>query len=260
MPGAEHMRGHLDELRSRVLRIAVVIGAVTAFAMAFHAEGVDAWGVTLYYPVPDPLDNIAAQVTAHMRADLVPPDVQLIQTSPGQAFFAQVYVAALLALLASMPAVARECVAFLRPALREREVRVGRAILLPAIALFAGGCAMAYLLVIPYILEFLYRYGESAGLLTFLNVIDFVVFVLQFLLAFGVSFQLPLAMYAVSASGAVDSGYWLRNARYAVIAIVVFGAAITPDGSGVTMWFIAGPMMALYFAGVWAIRRAEARA
>jgi len=260
MPGPEHIRGHLDELRSRILRVAAIVGAVAVFAMTFHAEPFGAWGVTLYYPVPDPLDNIAAQVTAHMRHDLVPPGVQLIQTSPGQAFFAQVYVAALLALLAAMPAVARECVAFLRPALREREVRAGRAILLPSVGLFAGGCAMAYLLVIPYILEFLYRYGESAGLLTFLNVIDFVVFVLQFLLAFGISFQLPLAMYAVSASGAVDSGYWLRNARYAVIAIVVFGAAITPDGSGVTMWFIAAPMMALYFAGLWAIRRAEARA
>ena len=260
MPGPEHIRGHLDELRSRILRVAAIVGAVAVFAMTFHAEPFGAWGVTLYYPVPDPLDNIAAQVTAHMRHDLVPPGVQLIQPSPGQAVFAQVYVAALLALLAAMPAVARECVAFLRPALREREVRAGRAILLPSVGLFAGGCAMAYLLVIPYILEFLYRYGESAGLLTFLNVIDFVVFVLQFLLAFGISFQLPLAMYAVSASGAVDSGYWLRNARYAVIAIVVFGAAITPDGSGVTMWFISAPMMALYFAGVWAIRRAEARA
>lgn len=259
MPGPEHIRGHLDELRSRVLRVAVIVGAVTAFAMSFHAEEVDAWGVTLYYPLPDPLDNIAAQVTAHMRQDLVPPGVQLIQTSPGQAFFAQVHVAALIAILASMPAVARECTAFLRPALREREVRVGRAILAPAVALFAGGCAMAYLLVIPYILEFLYRYGESAGLVTFLSVTDFVAFVLQFLLAFGLSFQLPLAMYAISASGAVGSGYWLRNARYAVIAVVVFGAAITPDGSGVTMWFIAAPMVALYFAGVLAIRRAEAR-
>ncbi len=260
MSSSAQIRAHLDELRSRVLRIAVIVGAITMFVMAFHAEPAELWGLTVYYPLPDPLNNIAAQITAHMRQDLVPEDVQLIQTSPGQAFFAQVYVAALAALIVAMPAVARECVAFLRPALRDREIRVGRTILLPAIALFAGGCAMSYVLVIPYILEFLYRYGESAGLVTFLNVIDFVVFVLQFLLAFGFSFQLPLVMYAISASGAVNSGYWLRNARYAIIAIVIFGAAITPDGSGVTMWFIAAPMTALYFAGVWAIRRSEARA
>ena len=84
---------------------------------------------------------------------------------------------------------------------------------------------------------------------------DFVTFVLQFLLAFGISFQLPLVMYAVTASGATDTKFWRRNARYAIIVIVIFGAIITPDGSGVTMWFIAGPMIALYVAGMVIIER-----
>jgi sec-independent protein translocase protein TatC len=86
---------------------------------------------------------------------------------------------------------------------------------------------------------------------------DFVTFVLQFLLAFGFSFQLPLVMYAISASGMVDSDFWRKNIRYAIVAIVIFGAVITPDGSGVTMWFIAGPMIALYFAGMGIIERRE---
>jgi len=103
----------------------------------------------------------------------------------------------------------------------------------------------------------LYRYGESAGLVTFLNIMDFVTFVLQFLLAFGLSFQLPLVMYAISASGAVDAYFWRKNIRYAIVAIVIFGAVITPDGSGVTMWFIAGPMIALYTIGMIFIERKE---
>jgi sec-independent protein translocase protein TatC len=111
--------------------------------------------------------------------------------------------------------------------------------------------------VIPYILEFLYRYGESAGLVTFLNIMDFVTFVLQFLLAFGFSFQLPLVMYAISVSGMVDSDFWRKNIRYAIVAIVIFGAVITPDGSGVTMWFIAIPMIILYVAGMIVIERKE---
>ena len=49
----------------------------------------------MYYPNPEPLNNIAAQVTHHMKMNLVPENVQLIQTAPGQAFFAQVYIAAL---------------------------------------------------------------------------------------------------------------------------------------------------------------------
>ena len=115
----------------------------------------------------------------------------------------------------------------------------------------------SYNFVIPYILDFLYKYGESAGLVTFLNIMDFVTFVLQFLLAFGLSFQLPLVMYAISASGAVDAYFWRKNMRYAIVAIVIFGAVITPDGSGVTMWFIAVPMIILYTIGMLFIERKE---
>ena len=57
-------------------------------------------------------------------------------------------------------------------------------------------------------------------------------------------------MYAVSASGLVDAKFWRKNIRYAIIGIVIFGAAVTPDGSGVTMWFVSGPMMALYLIGM----------
>ena len=254
MSGIGAVGPHLDELRGRVLRIAVAVAATTAFLLAFHAEPVpvDVAGATvaLYYPVPDPLHNMAAQMTAAMSRALVPEGVSLIQTAPGEAFFAQVYIAALAALAASMPLVVREAAAFVRPALGPGEARMGRSLSLPAVGLFAGGCAFAYIVVVPYVLEFLYRYGESSGLVTFLNVIDFVGFVLQFLLAFGVSFQLPLAMYAASASGIVGARFWRSNMRYAVVAIVIFGAAITPDGSGVTMWFIGGPMIVLYAAGM----------
>ncbi len=246
---------HLNELRKRILRIVIVVGVITVFLLTFHAEHVDVSGVGLYYPTPEPLHNMAAQMTDYMRENLVPENVQLIQTAPGQAFFAQVYIAALVGVVVAMPVMVRELVGFLRPALKEGEIHIGRSILAPATGLFVTGCVFAYLFVIPYILEFLYKYGESAGLVTFLNVMDFVTFVLQFLLAFGLSFQLPLIMYAVTASGMVDAKFWRRNVRYAIIAIVVFGAVITPDGSGVTMWFIAGPMIGLYFAGMAMVRK-----
>jgi sec-independent protein translocase protein TatC len=64
-------------------------------------------------------------------------------------------------------------------------------------------------------------------------------------------------MYAISVSGAVDAKFWRKNIRYAIVAIVIFGAVITPDGSGVTMWFIAGPMIGLYVAGMAFIERRE---
>jgi len=58
-------------------------------------------------------------------------------------------------------------------------------------------------------------------------------------------------------SGMTDSKFWRRNLRYAIVAIVIFGAVVTPDGSGVTMWFIAGPMIALYLAGMLIVERKE---
>ena len=257
MSEIQEINKHLEELRTRVLRIVIVIGVITVFLLTFHAEPFEFAGITLYYPTPEPLHNMAAQITDYMRINLVPEDVQLIQTAPGQAFFAQVYIAALVGMVVGMPMIIKEAVGFLRPALKENEIHISRSISLPALGLFVAGCVFSYTFVIPYILEFLYRYGESAGLITFLNVIDFVTFVLQFLLAFGLSFQLPLIMYAVTAAGLTDTKFWRKNIRYAIIIIVIFGAIITPDGSGVTMWFIAGPMIALYLAGMITIERRE---
>ncbi len=232
-----------------------MIGVITAFILTVHAEPFQTEQFTIYYPILDPLDNIAAQITNHMKDNLVPQDVQLIQTSPGQAFFAQLYIAVLVGIVIGMPVIVRELVGFIKPALKENEIKISRNITLPALGLFVAGCVFSYILVIPYILDFLYRYGESAGLVTFLNVIEFVTFVLQFLLAFGLSFQLPLVMYATSVSGIVESDFWRRNIRYAIVIIVIFGALVTPDGSGVTMWFIAGPMIALYLIGMIGIER-----
>lgn len=248
---------HLEELRKRIVRIVLVIGGISVFLLMFHAEPFQLNQFTLYYPTLEPTHNMAAQITNQMRINLVPESVDLIQTAPGQAFFAQMYVAGLVGIVLGMPVIIKELVGFIKPALKENEIHVSRSISLPALGLFIVGCVFSYNFVIPYMLDFLYRYGEGAGLITFLNVMEFVTFVLQFLLAFGFSFQLPLVMYAVSASGMVDAKFWRNNIRYAIVIIVIFGAVITPDGTGVTMMFVAGPMVALYAAGMIIIERKE---
>jgi sec-independent protein translocase protein TatC len=259
MSELDEIYGHLNEIRTRILRITIVVGIIAVFLMTFHLEPIAYNEVILYYPSPEPLNNIAAQLTDYFRINLVPEDVQLIQTAPGQAFFAQVYIAALVGLVAGTPIIVREVVSFLKPALKKNEVNVGRTITVPIMGLFISGCLFAYFVVIPFMLDFLYKYGASSGLITFLNIMDFVTFVLQFLLAFGLSFQLPVIMYAFSQSGMTDANFWRKNIRYAIIIIVIFGAVITPDGSGVTMWFIAGPMIGLYLAGMILVERKEKR-
>jgi len=256
MSDLESVNKHLEELRKRLLRIVLVIGVITMILLTCHAEPIEIGEVTLYYPLLEPQNNIAAQITNHMKQNLVPEGVQLIQTAPGQAFFAQLYVSALVGMVIGMPVIIREFVGFIKPALKENEINVSRNISLPALGLFIAGCIFSYNFVIPFILEFLYRY-ESAGLVTFLNVMEFVTFVLQFLLAFGFSFQLPLIMYAISMSEMVDSDFWRKNARYAIVIIIIFGAIITPDGTGVTMMLVAGPMIGLYFVGMLFIERKQ---
>jgi sec-independent protein translocase protein TatC len=61
-------------------------------------------------------------------------------------------------------------------------------------------------------------------------------------------------MYILSLTGLIDNKFWIKNFKYAVILIVLFGAFITPDGSGVTMWFISIPMLLLYTIGIISIK------
>ena len=148
---------HIEELRKRVIRSIISILVITVFILTFHATPFDVMGITLYYPYPEPLNNIAAQFTNVMKGELVPEGVQLIQTAPGQAFFSQVYIAALIGIVLSIPIIVREFISFLKPALKDREINVGRSITLPAIGLFITGCAFSYAAVIPFILDFLYQ-------------------------------------------------------------------------------------------------------
>jgi sec-independent protein translocase protein TatC len=257
MPSADMtMYEHINELRVRIFHIAISIAIITIFCMSFGLKPLN--DSFLYYPVPDPINNIAVQLTSYMRDTLLPPEVKLIQTSPGQAFFAQIYVGMLLGVLGSMPIIIKEIFGFISPAFeRKFNKNLIVNIILPTIALFISGIILSYILVIPFTLGFLYKYGQAIGVETFFNVNDFISFVLQFFLGFGIAFELPMIMYAFTLTGMIDVNFWKKNFRYAVIILVIFGAIITPDGSGVTMWFIAGPMIALYLLGIVFIQRRE---
>ena len=310
---------HIDELRIRLIHIIICIVIITIFSMSFgiktavvpialpSGDGSQLNFIKLYYPYPDPLDNIALQLTSFMKDTLLPSEVKFIQTAPGQVFFAQVYISLLIGLICSLPIVIREIFGFISPAFHQlkrkgetgdtnvaarkaddnvydgddddvqnninnnlKQAKKGDArsssslskiniikIVLPVFLLFIFGVVFSYLLVIPFTLNFLYSYGESIGAETFLTVNDFITFVLQFILGFGIAFQLPIIMYLLSLSGLTDSKFWQKNFRYTIIIITIFGAVITPDGSGVTMWFVALPMIALYAVGIVAIRRNE---
>ena len=274
---------HLDELRLRLVRVVVAMLVLTAFCLSFgmtttHLSFVPSTGIitlseaphesdqvttdsidiTIYYPYYNPFDNFAIQLTTFMKNTLLPPEVSLIQTAPGQAFFSQVFIAVLLSILISMPLIIREIYAFMSPAFGKSTKSVLTAkTFVPTILLFIIGIIFSYVLVIPFILNFLYAYGESIGVATFFNINEFFPFVLQLLLAFGLAFELPAIMYALSLTGVVDAAFWKKNFRYAVIIFVIFGAIITPDGGGVSMWLVVAPMVVLYLIGLLVIKKSR---
>lgn len=257
MPPADmSMYEHLNELRVRIFHIAICVAIITIFCLSFGIRPLN--NSHLFFPFPDPINNIAVQLTSYMRDTLLPPEVKLIQTAPGQAFFAQIYVGMLIGVLGSMPIIVKEIFGFISPAF-DKQFNKGLivAILLPTIVLFISGIILSYVLVIPFTLGFLYKYGQAIGVETFFNINDFISFVLQFFLGFGIAFELPIIMYAFTLTGLVNVNFWKKKFRYAVIILVIFGAIITPDGSGITMWFITGPMIALYLIGIVFIQRRE---
>ncbi|MEM2759510.1 MAG: twin-arginine translocase subunit TatC [Nitrososphaerales archaeon] len=250
MSDERELREHLEELRKRIIRIVIAISIITAVVLTFGVKEFEVNGSSFWMLYPEPFENIAMQITFAMKETLLPEQVELIQIAPGQAFFAQFYVAVLLGMIFGMPVIARELAAFLSPALHPTERETIKKITLPSISLFAAGCIFAYLVVVPYVLNFLYMYGESIGVQTLLNITEFVSFTMQFMVAFGLSFQLPIVMWAVSKAEMVEPKFWRENLRYAILVLVIFGAVITPDGSGITMWFVAMPMLLLYVLGM----------
>src|ERR687888_2598575 len=107
------IREHIEELRVRILRVAVSIIIITIFAMSFDLRPIDVGGVQLAYPYPDPVHNISIRLTFYMQEALLPKEVRLIQTAPGQAFFSQIYVSALIGLTVSIPIIMKEISAFI---------------------------------------------------------------------------------------------------------------------------------------------------
>lgn len=250
-------REHLDELRGRIFRMLLAVIVITILCMTLSAKPLYSKDGTVifYYPYPDIFHNFSIQVTSHMSKAILPPEVSLIQTAPGQAFFAQLYVSVLIGLIGSIPIIVRESYGFISPAFRKQTKRSATFHVLYCISLFISGIAFAYFVTIPLTIAFLYKYGLSMGVATFLNINDFISFVLQFFLGFGIAFELPLIMYVISLTEFIEPKFWRKNFRYAIIVLVVIGALITPDGSGITMWLVAGPMIALYFMGMLAVER-----
>ncbi len=243
---------HLEELRVRLIRVVLFTAPIFLFVLAVEVHFTWWYGI----PIPvglgfTPFSALASQVFRFMINQLVPSYVEPTQLSPAQALTVQFEVAAFLTILLGMPILAYEGWMFIAPALYHKEKRFIAKVVIPATVLFIAGAIFAYLLILPFTFGWLYGLGAGLGARRFiLSLDDFLSIVLIVMAAMGFAFQTPLIMWGLTSLGIIQPAAWKRWWRYAVIVFFIFGAVVTPDGSGVTQTLVALPMTALYFAGM----------
>jgi sec-independent protein translocase protein TatC len=251
----------LSEVRRRAVRVGIVLGAIFGATLLVKLVPVRlvlaGVSVPLAYPWPSPFYNITAQVFRALVVWTLPAHVTLLNVGVGDSVVVQMEIGILLTLIVGMPWIVHEVGAFLVPALRQRERLLLRTVGIPATALFAVGTAVGVFVLTPFTFRLLFEYVGAMGLAPVLGVQSFVTFALLYSLAFGVVFELPVFIYALTRLGVVKSTAWRHHWRGAVIASLLFGMIVTPDNSGITMLLVALPMMGLYFGGAYFAARWE---
>ncbi len=259
---------HLEELRRRLK--AIIVGVIALFAV-FLATGIGTLNLgSLQLPMLLPAfgptsENVATQFFLTVKGFLVPAQVAGIPLNfsyqqPWDAYIVMFKVAFFLAIVVGSPLIVYELGEFIAPALRPSERRLILKVTIPVLVLFIAGVTMCFIIVLPFTFNLLFSMQNVMGA-NFLVLYgdNFIDFVLLFALGFGLAFQLPVLMYGLSTIGIVSAGFWRRHWRIATAGIFIFGALITPDGSGVTMMLVALPMLALYILGYASAARAEHR-
>ncbi len=259
---------HLDELRKRLK--AIFLGVILLFVI-FLTTGIgslDVGGtkVPMLLPALGPTsENVAVQFFLALAGFLVPAQVAGVPLNfsyaqPWDAYVVMFKVAFFLAIVVGSPLIVYELGQFIGPALRPSEKRLILRVTVPVLVLFLAGVVMCFVIVLPFTFNLLFSVQNLMGA-NFLILYgdNFIDFVLLFALGFGLAFQLPVLMYGLSAIGIVSAAFWRRHWRIAAAGIFVFGALITPDGSGITMMLVAIPMLVLYVVGYAFSVRAEHR-
>lgn len=251
---------HLDELRHRFIRIIIPFFIFTVLFIAFRFNTFYFHGFLIFYPYPDVYRNAAAQFIMILEQFLLPSQMQVIVLKPADAVVADFYSAMFLSLLFTMPVAVNQLGKFIMPALKKRERTAISKMTWPAALLFAAGAFIGLYFVAPELFMIFYAFDIGLGAAPEINLLNFVNFVLIYIAAFGLSFELPVIMVGLTRVGLVPSSFWKKNWRYAVVGALVFGMIFSPGVTGFTMVIMALPIIALYFGGIFFAQRAERNA
>ncbi len=227
LPEASLM-AHLLELRTRLLR-AVICMFIIAIPCLYFSN-------TLF-------EFVSAPLVAKL-----PAGGQLIGTSVTSGFMAPFKLAIFVAVFLSVPYTLYQAWAFVALGLYRSEKQFAVPLLVSSVVLFYAGILFAYALVFPAMFAF-FAQTTPSGVAMMTDISSYLDFVLVMFLAFGVAFELPVAVMLLVLTGIVSVAALKRNRAYVLLGVFVVAALLTP-ADAISMCMMAVPMYLLYEAGL----------
>lgn len=219
---------HLIEMRDRLLR--AVIAVVVVFIALFP------WAQDLYALLAQPL------------LSALPEGGQMIATEVTTPFFVPVKVTLMTAFLLAMPWVFYQIWAFVAPGLYQHEKRIGIPLVVASVLLFLLGMAFAYFLVFPVVFGFIVGIAP-AGVAVMTDIGKYLDFVLTLFMAFGITFEVPVAVVLLVKMGMVSVAKLREIRPYVIVGAFVIGAIFTPPDV-ISQFMLAVPVWLLYELGI----------
>jgi len=226
---------HLEELRSRIIK--ALMGLVVAFVLSLGFCNY------LWEIISEPA------VSALKHLGVVPP--RLVQITPMESFsIIWVQLPLLCSVFLASPWIVYQVWAFISPGLYKSERRWAAPFVLITAGLFIVGGLFAYFLAFRYGLEFLLGIGMSNSVTPMVSITEYFDLFVNVTLGVGLVFELPVLIFLLTLLRVASPRFLLRHSRYAILAIVIIAAIVTPTPDVFNLMLFAIPMCALYFVGI----------
>jgi sec-independent protein translocase protein TatC len=237
---------HLTELRNRVAKALLALLVATAIAFWWYDHGLGEF-------IRAPYCNLPAGLRYGGNED----GCGLLITDVFGGVFIRLKVAFLAGAVLSAPFWLYQLWAFITPGLKRQEKRYGIGFVAVSTFLFAGGAVLAYISLAKGLQLLLSLAGD--GVIVALTAQDYIGFVLSLLVAFGVSFEVPLIAVALNLVGVLPYTVLAKSRRWIFFLTLVFAALITPTQDPFTMMLMAGPMIVLFEGAIQIARVVDKR-
>lgn len=236
---------HLEDLRGVVLKCAAAIGVGAVVGIS----GIGTVMEILRRPLTEAQGGSAAAAPGTLLA---------LQVTDPMTVTLQIGLGA--GLLLSLPLVLYFIGDYLLPALEPRERRLLLPAFLAGAFLFLAGAAFCYFVVLPRALAFFQAFNLWLGLETSWTMASYTDFVLQMLVGFGLSFELPLVMILLARLGVLQRATVAEHRRHAVVILIVLAACVTPTSDPFNLALMFVPLYGLFELGLAGMAWAEKKA